>query len=297
MATGVTTNTFSENAYLTVAEYKNAPTSIDYDNLVVGGNANAQDGELSRVILRASSYMDEYLNQNLVADTQTETQRTRITPQGYVSLHPNRNPIISLSSFQYGSDPNGLITMSDPSQSWFENQQIIIALSQLSTSYSSEGPLAFGGNLGSRTQIFCKYTYVAGFVNTTLASNANAAATSLTVNSGAGILAGAQLRIYDGANQETVTVASTYTYGSTTVPLTAGLSYAHAAGVAIGNMPNAIKEAAILITTALIKVRGDNSMTMNITTQPSANLSSGTSRYGSEIQLALDMVDKYRRVR
>lgn len=297
MAIGITADTFSEQSYLTVAEYKSAPTSIDYDNLVVGGNANAQDGELARVILRASSYLDEYLNQNLVANVQTETQRTRITPQGYVSLHPNRNPVISLNSFQYGSDPNNLQTMTDPSQSWFEDQQIIIPLSQLSTTYSSAGPLAFGPNLGARTQIFCKYTYVAGFVNTTLASAASAAATSLTVKSGSGIVAGQTLRIYDGANQETVTVASTYTYGSTTVPLTAGLVYAHAAGVAIGNMPNAIKEAAILLTTAFIKIRGDNSMTMNITTSPSVSAISGANRYGSEIQLALDMVDKYRRIR
>jgi hypothetical protein len=44
MTTGLTTNTgFSESSYLTVAEYKNAPTSIDYNNLVVGGNQAAQD--------------------------------------------------------------------------------------------------------------------------------------------------------------------------------------------------------------------------------------------------------------
>ena len=45
MTTGTTYDTFIENAYITVPEYKNAPTSIDYDNLVVGGNANAQDAE------------------------------------------------------------------------------------------------------------------------------------------------------------------------------------------------------------------------------------------------------------
>jgi hypothetical protein len=38
-------------------------------------------------------------------------------------------------------------------------------------------------------------------------------------------------------------------------------------------------------------------MTMNITTQPTYNQISGSNRYGSEIQLALDMVDKYRRIR
>ena len=58
MTTGITPDTFYEQSYLTVAEYKDAPTSIDFDNLVVGGNGAAQDAELARVILRASSYMD-----------------------------------------------------------------------------------------------------------------------------------------------------------------------------------------------------------------------------------------------
>lgn len=297
MTTGITPDTFREYPYLTAAEYKNAPTSIDYDNLVVGGNANAQDAELNRVILRASSFMDEYLNQSLIADTITETQRTRISAAGYISLHPFKSPVVSLESFYYGSDPLNLQQLSDPSQTWFEQQQIIIPLSQLSTTYSSAGPLAFGPNLASRTQVFCKYTYVGGYVNTTLGASASAAATSITVSRAAGIVAGQQLRIYDGANQETVTVASNYTYGSTTVPLTAGLSYAHAAGIAIGNMPNTIKEACILITTALIKVRGDNSMTMNITTQPTQSLISAANRYGSDMTTALQMLDKYRRVR
>ena len=112
-----------------------------------------------------------------------------------------------------------------------------------------------------------------------------------------GILANQRLRIYDGANSETVTVASNYTYGSTTVPLTAALTYTHTSTASIGNIPNAIKQACILITTAFIKVRGDSSMTMNITTFPQANPTTGANRYGGEIALALDMVNKYRRIR
>lgn len=296
MATGVSAVTFSETAYLTVAEYKNAPTSIDYDNLVVGGNAQAQDAELARVILRASSYMNEYLNQDLSAQTYTETQRVRMTGQGFIALHPFNNPVIALSSFQYGTDPNNLVTLPDPSTSWFENQEVIIPLSQLATTYSSSGPLAFGFPASTRTQIFTKYTYDAGFVNTTLAAQANAAATSLTVANAAGIRAGDLLRIYDGANQETVTVASNYTYGSTTVPIVAGLAYTHAAGVALGNLPNAVKEAAILLTTAFIKMRGDNSLTMSVTVRPTTNVP-GIQRYADEVSMALDMITKYRRIR
>ena len=129
MAVGITPDTTRENAYLTVQEYKDAPTSIDYNNLVVGGNQAAQDAELANVILRASSYMNEYLNQNLVADQYTETQRVRVNGQGFVALHPNNSPIVSLSAFNYGADPNYLFALPDCSKAWFENQELIIPLS------------------------------------------------------------------------------------------------------------------------------------------------------------------------
>jgi hypothetical protein len=295
MAVGITPDTMQEYSYLTVQEYKDAPTSIDYNNLVVGGNQAAQDAELANVILRASSYMNEYLNQSLVADQYTETQRVRVNGQGMIALHPNNSPIISLSSFQYGADPNNLVALPDCSTAWFEAQQLIIPLSNLGLNYSSQGPLGFGFGYSSRQQVFTEYTYVSGFVNTTIAT-ATAGATSLTVADGTGIIAGQPYRIYDGSKSERITVASTYTNGSTTVPLTSALAYTHTAGVAIGNMPNAIKQACILITTAFLKVRGDNSMTMNLTTQPTVNVGN-TNRYSGDIALALDMVNKYRRIR
>jgi hypothetical protein len=165
----------------------------------------------------------------------------------------------------------------------------------MSATYSSAGPLSFGYSAPNQ-QLFTKYTYVAGYVNTTIAT-ATAAATSLTVASGLGILAGSRLRIYDGSLSETVTVASTYTYGSTTVPLTSALVSTHAAGVTIGNLPMAIKQACILVATAFIRIRGDKSNTMSITTRAQGSEINGDARFGSDIRLALDMVNLYRRVR
>jgi hypothetical protein len=296
MATGVTTQSpFFENPYLTVTEYKNAPTAIDFDNLVVGGNAGAQDAELANVILRASSFMDEYLNQNLNASTQTENQRIRLSNSGYLAIHPNNNPVISLQSMSYGTDPNGLTTLSDPSKAWFEGQQIIVPLSQLATTYSSQGALSFGVGAAPRQQMFVTYNYTSGYVNSLIAT-ATATQSTLTVQNANGIVAGMQLRIYDGASSERVTVASTYTYGSTTVPLTAPLAYTHANTISIGNLPQAIKEACVLVTTAFLKVRGDNSLTMNVTTQPNGNIG-GATRFGNEMAVALEMLSLYRRIR
>ena len=125
---------------------------------------------------------------------------------------------------------------------------------------------------------------------------ATAGASTLTVTDATGIVAGQQLRIYDLGKNEQVTVDASYTYGSLTVPLTAPLLHTHAGGTAIGNLPTALKEACILITTAFIKVRGDASMTMAMTTAPTTNIGNAT-RYSGEIALALDMVNKYRRIR
>jgi hypothetical protein len=294
MATGVTTLTgFDENPYITVAEFKNAPTSIDYNNLVVNGNQQAQDAELARVIMRASSYLNEYLNQDLVASQTTETQRVRMNNQGYIALHPNVNPILSLESFYYGTTPNNLQALTDPSQCWFENQQVIVPLSQFQTTYSSQGPLAFGPAGVPGQVIYTKYTYVGGYVNTLCAGTA--LASTLVVTDASGIIPGERYHIYDGANSEIVVVSPNYVYGNTTVTLATPLVYTHAA-VAFSNMPTALKQAAILMTTVFIRARGDSSMTMNLTTQPTANVANNQ-RYSGSVALALDMVSKYRRIR
>lgn len=77
--------------------------------------------------------------------------------------------------------------------------------------------------------------YVAGYVMTALAGGPyDADATSLTVANPLGIRAGADYRINDPTNgTETVTVAGTYTAGSTTVPLAAGTLYAHTTTTAL----------------------------------------------------------------
>jgi hypothetical protein len=297
MAVGITSDISNENPYISVAEYKNAPTALNIDMLVVGGNAAAQDAELAQVILRASSYMNEYLNQNLVATQYTETQRIRYSASGgYYALHPYNAPIVSLSAFYYGANPNQLNELQDCSIAWFEGQQIIIPGNQIGWNYTSQGPLQFGGSIGQSNWTFTKYTYIAGFANTELAANTNVGATSIIVDNPTGILAGEQYRIFDGQRTERVTVGNSYVYGSTTVPLASPMVFAHGAGADFSNLPNVIKQACILITSAFIKMRGDASTTMAYTTSPSGNIA-GSVRYGSDIAVALDMVNKYRRIR
>jgi len=61
-------------------------------------------------------------------------------------------------------------------------------------------------------------------------------------------------------------------------------------------LPPAIKQAAILITTAFLKVRGDSSMTMMVTTQPTMS-TPGADKFSSEMTAAADILNTYARVR
>jgi hypothetical protein len=91
---------FLRGTYINASEYKDAPTSIDYDNLVVGGNASAQDAELSRVILRASSYMNEYLNQSLLAESiYRNSAISHHTSRLFVYSPFRRNHVVARSLF------------------------------------------------------------------------------------------------------------------------------------------------------------------------------------------------------
>jgi hypothetical protein len=297
MANSITpiTRQFSQ-PYLTLQEFKNAPTALDYGNLVVGGNQAAQDAELTNAITRASSYIDQYCNQILGATLDTEQQRVRIRPDGTIRFHPKYNPIVALTAFSYGYNANYLTAIPDPSIAWLEEQQVIVPYTQIALNQSSQGPLGFGYPSTLRAETFIRYTYVNGWANTTTAATATAGATSLTVASGLGITAGGSLRIYDGASSELVTVADNYTFGSTTVPLTAAITYTHAAGISVSNLPAAIKEAAILMTSSYLKIRGDASMVMDVTSSPSRQIE-GNPAVGSDVTHVQQILKPFVRIR
>jgi hypothetical protein len=283
---GNTTRLFS-TPYLTAAEYKQAPTAIDYDNLVTATNdPTVQDAELVNVIARASSWIDTFCNQVIGSTLETEQQRVRMRPDGFMVIHPRYSPVSVLLSLSYGASPNALGSYLDPSQGWIEDQQIVIPYAANTVNQmSSAGPLGFGYPAAPGVQFFVKYTYVAGFPNTLLNADALAGATSITVQDSTGILPNTELQIYDGMATERVIVSSTYTYGSNILTLSAPLMYAHLSGVSVSALPPAIKEAAILVTTAFLKVRGDNSLTMQVTNQAGPSLP-GSQRIDSDLALA-----------
>jgi hypothetical protein len=282
--------------YLTLDEYKNAPTALDYGNLVQGGNQAAQDAELTNAITRASSWVDQYCNQVLAATLDTEQQRVRVRSDGTLRIHPKFAPVVSLNSFAVGFYPGQLTSITDFSQVWIEEQQFIIPMDMGSLTWSSQGPLGLGFTPSPRAETFVTYSYVNGYPVDVLKANASVGAMSLTVDSGLGIVAGQTLKIFDGASSENVVVASNYSYGSTTVPLVSGTLYAHSTGVAVSSLPAAVKEAVILVTSAYLKIRGDASLVLNVTTRPGEQLP-GAQQIGTDMAHAQQLLQPFRRIR
>lgn len=290
-----TTQNFSI-PYLTLQEFKNAPTAIDISNLVYNSSdPDAQDSELTNAIGRASSWVDTYCNQILGATNETETQRARVRSDGTIRFHPRYSPVIALTSFSYGFYPTQLITAADCSVAWLEEQEVIFPFANQSLTFTSQGPIAFGGPGPGGSEVYLQFSYVNGYANDLIAV-ADAMDSSLTVESGVGITAGLQMKIYDGMYSETVIVDSSYVFGSTTVPLTRPLVYSHDPGVSISALPPAIKEATILAATAMLKVRGDNSMVMGVGTQPNSSFTD-TQDISSDLGLAMDLLKPFRRIR
>lgn len=283
------------NPYLTLAEYKQAPTAIDYNNLVAGSTDPAvQDAELTNAIARASSWIDEYCGQVLGATRDTETLRGRMSSDGNIRIHPRYSPIVALEAFAYGLQPTQMVSLSDCSVAWIEDSSVIVPWA--SNSISSQGPLQFGLPSAPTARIYCAITYVNGYASTLLASNALAGATSIVVADATGLLAGMSVTIYDGLSTETVEIDSSYVYGSTTVPLVADLLYAHSSGIAVSALPPSIKQAAILATTGFLKVRGDNAMVMQVTNLPS-QATGGEQRDDSDFAKAEKLLRNFRRIR
>jgi hypothetical protein len=276
--------------YLTLAEWLAAPTALDARSLIQGGTQPQQDQALRDAIERASSWIDGWCYQVLAATRDTVSGRYRVNRWGAVQVPLPRKPVLEVSAVSVGYRPSSmtpLTSLADVAIGMHGAVEIPV-INPLIGSPS-------GTTLGARPIV--QVTYVNGFPNTTLAVTVAAAATSITLSSVLGIYPGTALTVYDvtGGGTEQVTVASTYVAGSTTVPLTAPLLYGHAAGVSVSNLPPAVKEAAVLMTTVFIQTRGVDAIVLNDAGTPTASeFPRGT---GANVNRAKELLIPFRRAR
>jgi len=257
--------------YITTTEFKRSPigATVDITNLVPDGGYAAQEAALSELIAMASAEADNYCLGpfgTLCATSNTEQGRYRPNRQGMYVIHPAFFPILEVDSFAVGTLPAGQTSVTVSSQNcWIEDRQFVMATGPITT--TSNGPLDFGGFMQTNQQQFVTYSYVNGWFNQFLSTSIATGATSITVPSGLGLYAGSNFTIWDGATTENVTVASTYT-GGTTIPLVSGVLHAHSAGVNVSTLPASVKQAIIHLTVAAIKQRGEGGLVIAETGEP-----------------------------
>jgi hypothetical protein len=248
-------------SYLTTSEYRDAPTDVDLASLVPGGNPQQQDNQLATIIAQASAWMDGYCHYQLGATIDTETVRARVRADGYVCVPVRGVPVLEVVSFAIGAFPSQMQALASAADGFIQDNTIWMpALFGATGTTRTLGP-----GLGDR--VWCKWVYVNGYANTLTTAVAHAADTSIEVDSPLGIYPGTSLVISDSGRSETVAVASSYvsstTGGPVTIPLVAPLLNDHTAvDLSVSALPANVKKAAILATTAFIKVRGGGGLVL-----------------------------------
>lgn len=287
--------------YITVQEYITAPSAVNASNLVQGGNPQANQQELASVIARASSVADEYVfgQQGCLAATENFDGPfwLRVNRFGYVSFRCSYHPVLQINAISIGWSASTQVALT-PQQATDINIHPTGVVDIPTFTVTNAGPVVPYAGWGVGSQLLVSMQYVNGYPNTTLQATVTAGATSIPVKTAAGIFPGSPLTIYDdGQGNETVTVASTYALGSTTVPLTVPLASNHSAGVSVSNMPPVVKQAVIALTSALIKTRGNLSIVMNQVRSSPGPVQQKDAGAMNDVLYAQSLLTSFKRVR
>lgn len=272
-------------AYLTPAEYRQSPTGVDPSGLVKG-DAAASEAELVNIIGRACSFADFICGQVIAATPDTEADRLPVNRDGNIIIHPRQGPLLEVTGIAYGGTPTAMTVLTDLSGLWVDESQIVVGAAR--GAWSGGGPLQFSAPYGTR-RMYVRWSYVAGWPNTSLAAAATGGTTSLTVKNAVGIFPTiTTLVIYDGAQTETVKLAASYVPGSTVLTLAAPLQYSHTTlGVSVSAFPPAVKQAVILLTSALIRTRGSSAIVMaSISARPGPRTKGGSAGFENDLATA-----------
>lgn len=280
----------AHGSYVTVQEFKDSPTAVQLDNLIIGGTAAQQDQALAVVIERASSWADALTYQVLSATVDTAYTRCRVRANGTILLPLKYKPVIAVLSISVGGRPSTMAPLVDTSNVVI-GERGVIEFPASGFIYGYQG--AGGVGVGARPLV--KATYVNGYPNTVTTTATAAAVTALPVKTQLGVFPGTQLTIYDGPSTEVVTVAPTNVPGSGSLTLTAPTLFAHAAGISVSALPPKVKQAVILLTASLIATSGNDAIALSAMAEP-GGLVSEKGASAENIALAMDMLEEFKRV-
>lgn len=253
--------------YITVKEFKNAPTGIDFMSIIPGGTEAQNDAEIYNILVRASAWVDEICKQKtLEATVNTEIKQVTLNRNGLVNVHTSMIPIAELLYIQYRISPVG--PWNPIPLDYIQAYNRYFTIYNLSPASAFTVPESYGYTTPQRMRdiqqipIIVKYTYVNGYANTLIAENVDMGTSIITLMKVTGVYSGQSLTIYDGEKTESVVIDET---NGSQVTLTSPLLFDHFKDTAISAIPASVKQATILLASYLIKERGAFTIAMGET--------------------------------
>jgi hypothetical protein len=234
--------------YITAAEFKNGATGVNTSKLVPTGSSDENADALLDLIADASSWADDLCDQILAATTEVEAGIFPVL-NGTLRIPVSQTPIVAIYGLSVGNGTADLKPITDLEGLMITRKVVTFP----------------AGGLGLDDEdAYAELTYIAGFANCLTAVDSAEGDSVLTLDNVLGIAPGMVLKIGDPGRNETITVLS---LAGNVVTLVGPLQYLHGVGVSVSALPPVIKRAVILLTSALIKNRGSQSITIQTTQQ------------------------------
>lgn len=247
-------STYSSHApYITPAEYLASPTGVNVSQLVPRGTEDQNKDALRTVISRASAYADAFCKQVLNATVEVTSGRYRLQRTGIMRVPLTYSPALAIESIQVGFSPSQMTALTDMGNVWLDRKVVTFPI-------GSTPILPVFGATAPDGYCYVIVEYVNGYANSELTAPSVIGATSVTVASTVGMYPGVELTINDPGNTESVIISSV---SGNVVSFTTPLVFAHEAGNNISALPDSIKQAIVLLTSALIKTRGSEAVVMS----------------------------------
>lgn len=277
--------------YVSVSEYKFAPTAMDVSSLVPNGGEADQDQSLADILRRASGWADRICfgadpaakGASLCATLSIESGSVSVV-RGELRLVCDYKPIIQVNGIDVGADMASLASIGAnlASRVRVGIRTIYVPLTAVPIRSGDTAPLAIPPNFypagsGGTSRVMAVWSYVNGYPHTMLAEDIAANGTTCVVQptDGAtgllGIIPGVtQFTIKDGAQTERFTVSGV---SGTTLTSAAPFQYSHTVPAApdsipVTALPADVAQAVIFLATTLIKTQGDNAIVLEGFSEP-----------------------------
>ena len=285
--------------YISTSDYTSAPTAVDTTALIPGGSVAQNLMALAIEIRSASSWANNICDQILAATLDTQmASGLLVRRDGTVRAVCDFWPVLELDSFSAGSTPSTLAAVSQTSDIWLKGRKVLVVpvsgLSGPSNQFTWPGPLLPGD------RVYAQWSYWNGWPHSTLAHAVAVTDTSVVVaNTMPAALAGRVMTIWDGVSTEQITIASTFT-GGTTLPIVGNPQFAHTlqtapASTMVSTFADDIRKAVTCLTSALIKTRGAEAYEMDAIGQEPSKSALIEGGGMEDLSIAVDLLSFYRR--